>query len=322
MDFALATPVTEFQRQHRRNVETGCHGGTEGGEVTAEECCIAPALRLSSPTWCLTDSAETGHACTALVIRRLTCACTAPAPRLHRAALPNYAVIRSRRRRAAAPLARRQRPASGLGRPRPSARRASPHARQDCTAHSVRTPDVCGPAASGSIKPVDCGLPDWLPTHSYVPRRTGDGPLSVRGCPSTVKGTRRSFLTASQKWSSGPTLERRSLCTPPVRDQGPGRSLPGPDAGHPLQGAGWIATGWPAPSWQQRWEQQLRPTACGSDQRQRWTLARSVATWDMSGLKNGRSVTQVPGAHVRWKGTKSHVKNRLCKPICKPDAAG
>jgi hypothetical protein len=47
---ALATPVTEFQRQHRRNVETGCHGGTEGGEVTAEECCIAPALRLSSPT--------------------------------------------------------------------------------------------------------------------------------------------------------------------------------------------------------------------------------------------------------------------------------
>jgi len=35
------------------------------------------------------------------------------------------------------------------------------------------------------------------------------------------------------------------LCLPlelsadtPVRNQGPGRSLPGPDAGHPLQGAG------------------------------------------------------------------------------------
>jgi hypothetical protein len=43
---------------------------------------------------------------------------------------------------------------------------------------------------------------------------SGDGPLSVRGYPSTVKGTRRSFLTASQKPSSGPALERRSLCTP------------------------------------------------------------------------------------------------------------
>jgi hypothetical protein len=41
---ALATPITDFQRQHRRNVETGCRGGTEGGEVTAEECCIAPHL--------------------------------------------------------------------------------------------------------------------------------------------------------------------------------------------------------------------------------------------------------------------------------------
>src|SRR3954471_5136040 len=36
---ALAAPITDFQRQHRRNVETGCRGGTEGGEVTAEECC-------------------------------------------------------------------------------------------------------------------------------------------------------------------------------------------------------------------------------------------------------------------------------------------
>ena len=44
--FALATPITDFQRQHRRNVETGCRGGTEGGEVTAEECCIAPRCRV------------------------------------------------------------------------------------------------------------------------------------------------------------------------------------------------------------------------------------------------------------------------------------
>jgi hypothetical protein len=47
-----------------------------------------------------------------------------------------------------------------------------------------------------------------------VKLRSGDGPLSVRGCPSTVKGTRRSFLTAPPKASSGPALERRSLCTP------------------------------------------------------------------------------------------------------------
>ena len=46
MSFALATPVTDFQRQHRRNVETGCRGGTEGGEVTVEECCIAPRCRV------------------------------------------------------------------------------------------------------------------------------------------------------------------------------------------------------------------------------------------------------------------------------------
>src|SRR6266487_5953115 len=43
---ALATPIIDFQRQHRRNVETGCRGGTEGGEVTAEECCIAPRCRI------------------------------------------------------------------------------------------------------------------------------------------------------------------------------------------------------------------------------------------------------------------------------------
>jgi hypothetical protein len=39
---ALATPITDFQRQHGQNVETGCRGGTEGGEVTAEKCCLVP----------------------------------------------------------------------------------------------------------------------------------------------------------------------------------------------------------------------------------------------------------------------------------------
>jgi len=45
--------------------------------------------------------------------------------------------------------------------------------------------------------------------------RARDGtPRIVRVGPSNVKGTRRSFLTASQKLSSGPTLERWSLCRP------------------------------------------------------------------------------------------------------------
>ena len=39
-------------------------------------------------------------------------------------------------------------------------------------------------------------------------------PRIIRGGPSSVKGTRRSFLNASQKGSSGPALERRSLCHP------------------------------------------------------------------------------------------------------------
>jgi hypothetical protein len=39
-------------------------------------------------------------------------------------------------------------------------------------------------------------------------------PRIVRDGPSSVKGTRRSFLTAEQKGSPGPTLERRSLCRP------------------------------------------------------------------------------------------------------------
>src|SRR5262245_41293677 len=40
-------------------------------------------------------------------------------------------------------------------------------------------------------------------------------PRIVRVGPSSVKGTRRSFLTASQKRSSGPTLERQRPLPPP-----------------------------------------------------------------------------------------------------------
>ena len=49
-EFRSGDAYYDFQRQHRRNVETGCRGGTEGGEVTAEECCIAPRCRVE-PYW-------------------------------------------------------------------------------------------------------------------------------------------------------------------------------------------------------------------------------------------------------------------------------
>ena len=59
------------------------------------------------------------------------------------------------------------------------------------------------------------------PRARYASRRVKDQshraglPRIVRGGRgSDVKGTRRSFLTAPQKGSPGPTLERRSLCRP------------------------------------------------------------------------------------------------------------
>ena len=61
----------------------------------------------------------------------------------------------------------------------------------------------------------------------------GDGLLSVRRHPSTVKGASR-FLW---KWPPA-TLDRGASVPPLVRNQGPGWSLPGPDAGHPLRCAG------------------------------------------------------------------------------------
>jgi hypothetical protein len=67
----------------------------------------------------------------------------------------------------------------------------------------------------------------------------GDGPLSVRGCPSTVKGHPKilSNRFAESIFGTHP-LSVGASAPPPVRDQGPGSSLPGPDAGHPLQAAG------------------------------------------------------------------------------------
>ena len=53
----------------------------------------------------------------------------------------------------------------------------------------------------------------------------------------------RSFIASREV-----TLDPGASAGTPVRRQGPGRSLPGPDAGHPLQGAGRLAAGRPADS--------------------------------------------------------------------------
>ena len=47
-------------------------------------------------------------------------------------------------------------------------------------------------------------------TRSPLVRIQPAAATTVQVGPSSVKGTPRSFLTASQKGSSGPTLERRS----------------------------------------------------------------------------------------------------------------
>jgi hypothetical protein len=100
----------------------------------------------------------------------------------------------------------------------------------------------------GRVKSV--GAPRWRDTlwRAAEPARTrckdnspgsrsGDGPLSVRGCPSTVKGASRLL----RKWPTA-TLERRSLCTPsgqkPRARQQPARTGRGPSparcTSHPI----------------------------------------------------------------------------------------
>ena len=82
--------------------------------------------------------------------------------------------------------------------------------------------------------------------------RSGDGPLSVRVRPSSLKRNCDSRTTSKVKVpgerTREVTLDPGASANTPVRSQGPGSSLPGPDAGHPLQGAGRLATRQSAPS--------------------------------------------------------------------------
>jgi hypothetical protein len=82
----------------------------------------------------------------------------------------------------------------------------------------------------------------------------------------------------------------------PVRDQGPGGSLPGPDAGHPLQGAGRYDTSIHDPEY-----------------------ARN----DLGTRSHKRSSRSSQGTQIRkmWSTASGAVSvSAACKPICKPDA--
>jgi hypothetical protein len=73
--------------------------------------------------------------------------------------------------------------------------------------------------------------------------RSGDGPLSVRARPSRLKRdcARRATSTGGKclvNASREVTLDPGVSTGTPIRRQGPGGSLPGPGAGHPLHGAG------------------------------------------------------------------------------------
>ena len=75
--------------------------------------------------------------------------------------------------------------------------------------------------------------------HIRSPADPGMARLVCGGAPPPSRGTRRSFQNrfAESIFGTHP-LSGGASAPPPARDQGPGSSLPGPDAGHPLQAAG------------------------------------------------------------------------------------
>ena len=81
------------------------------------------------------------------------------------------------------------------------------------SAHGIER-QICGSAHGQSEKHVDAVNRHRIRVLTSVDGRrkaavklgSGDGPLSIRGCPSTVKGHPKILSkTASQKASSGPT---------------------------------------------------------------------------------------------------------------------
>jgi len=69
------------------------------------------------------------------------------------------------------------------------------------------------------------GADPGMACEVYVP-----APPASRTAQTEKTFKERNFFTAA--------LDPGASADTPVRNQGPGRSLPGPDAGHPLHGAG------------------------------------------------------------------------------------
>jgi hypothetical protein len=70
----------------------------------------------------------------------------------------------------------------------------------------------------------------------------GPGPGMARsvsgGAPPPSRAPEDPFKTLRRKHLRDPPLSAGASAPPPASNQGPGGSLPGPDAGHPLHGAG------------------------------------------------------------------------------------
>jgi hypothetical protein len=73
--------------------------------------------------------------------------------------------------------------------------------------------------------------PGWAQLRRW-PAQCPGVPLHRQGHPKILSGPLR------RKHLRDPPLSGGASAPPPVRNQGSGSSLPGPDAGHPLQGAG------------------------------------------------------------------------------------
>jgi hypothetical protein len=126
---------------------------------------------------------------------------------------------------------------------------------------------------------------------------------SIRTRPSSIKRNcdRRVTSTGQSAWCTGHAKSRlipEISADTPARNQGSGRSLAGPDAGHPLQGAGGHGGRFHDPEY-----------------------ARN----DLDSPGDERSSPSRQDAQTRkmWSAASGAVSvHAACKPICKPDAPG
>ena len=81
-------------------------------------------------------------------------------------------------------------------------------------------------------------MPARVPIPIFPPGPGMARSVSGGGAPPPPRAPEDHFNPLRRNDLQDPPLSVGASAPPPVRDQGPGRSLPGSDAGHPLQGAG------------------------------------------------------------------------------------